>query len=119
MKRISIGSSLVSLVVCVSVLLMLPRPPGSTRPDTLFPYTTLFRYRADGGVVGQGSGGAAHGSRRQQRQAVGHRLLRAQRRDQRAEGGGFAHEHRTDERSEEHTSELQSLMRSSYYAFCL
>src|SRR3546814_3678582 len=85
---------------------MIRRPPRSTRTDTLFPYTTLFRSAQAGGV------GVVEGA------AIG--LA-----DRRAGGGdddGFAH--RTflrdiGQRSEEHTSELQSLMRISYAVFCL
>src|SRR3546814_3370466 len=72
---------------------MIRRPPRSTRTDTLFPYTTLFRS-----------------------------LFRAALADlhHRAQPGGL--EPRAVEavvRSEEHTSELQSLMRISYAVFCL
>src|SRR3546814_2521706 len=67
---------------------MIRRPPRSTRTDTLFPYTTLFRSLA----------------------------LRVGRGLERAHAGGA---HRHDPRSEEHTSELQSLMRISYAVFCL
>src|SRR3546814_6319498 len=84
------------------------RPPRSTRTDTLFPYTTLFR-----------SAGAAPWPCRQQRgreppRAGGDRggLLRVQRPCDRK-----VVEHAI--RSEEHTSELQSLMRISYAVFCL
>src|SRR3546814_8426918 len=77
---------------------MIRRPPRSTRTDTLFPYTTLFR------------------SGRSPRAASGRRGLRlgAGRWPHRAGGdqGGLR-------RSEEHTSELQSLMRISYAVFCL
>src|SRR3546814_7877763 len=92
---------------------MTRRPPRSTRTDTLFPYTTLFRSRSDQRfervkLVGSHarwlaqdaakvnpcdacrSGGASRGGR-----GTGRR------------------------RSEEHTSELQSLMRISYAVFCL
>src|SRR3546814_3190499 len=80
--------------------LMIRRPPSSTRTDTLFPYTTLFRslrrleaaiLRALGRFVG---GRRARGIEKAlpQFHAV--------------------------ERSEEHTSELQSLMRISYAVFC-
>src|SRR3546814_7208630 len=71
---------------------MIRRPPRSTRTDTLFPYTTLFRSRfpdvsdrrhGAGCDSGQGAGAELH------------------------------------HRSEEHTSELQSLMRTSYAVFCL
>src|SRR6056297_3803279 len=70
---------------------MLRRPPRSTRTDTLFPYTTLFR------------------SRRPARPPHG--------RDRRRARAGP--DHRGPPRSEEHTSELQSLRRISYAAFCL
>src|SRR3546814_8173098 len=65
---------------------MIRRPPRSTRTDTLFPYTTLFR------------SSASHWRKR-------------------ASAGGARH--RICQRSEEHTSELQSLMRISYAVFCL
>src|SRR3546814_11643088 len=68
--------------------LMIRRPPRSTRTDTLFPYTTLFRSR----------GGDADLQRR---------------------GRGAARRRQRAGRSEEHTSELQSLMRISYAVFCL
>src|SRR3546814_20165071 len=80
--------------------LMIRRPPRSTRTDTLFPYTTLFRSVRLCRVPG---------------------LCRA---------AGVVYKRRTDtwrtchgqafrSRSEEHTSELQSLMRTSYAVFCL
>src|SRR3546814_4923633 len=87
---------------------MIRRPPRSTRTDTLFPYTTLFRSagRAAPRLGARGGGrphaGAAAGPRRQAA-----RLCRAA-----ADHGGHG-------RSEEHTSELQSLMRISYAVFCL
>src|SRR3546814_10813676 len=88
---------------------MIRRPPRSTRTDTLFPYTTLFRSPA----------GAGHRAARP-RQA----LARQGARRWHAHHHGFQ---RLDPpgrrpsagRSEEHTSELQSLMRSSYAVFCL
>src|SRR3546814_5702227 len=88
---------------------MIRRPPRSTRTDTLFPYTTLFRsvvlavdlgdrpqlrVRAEDEVVGRG--GPADLARRGILALVDVVL-----------------------RSEEHTSELQSLMRISYAVFCL
>src|SRR3546814_3997888 len=80
--------------VFVLFFLMIRRPPRSTRTDTLFPYTTLFR-----SAVGSGLAAVA-----EELDAVG--LPR--------------HPHREmDVRSEEHTSELQSLMRISYAVFCL
>src|SRR3546814_2580490 len=97
---------------------MIRRPPRSTRTDTLFPYTTLFRSGADND--GQRSG-------LQQRRHDPHGRQHDDHRDQRncqyitdimslypAACLGFGHF-----RSEEHTSELQSLMRISYAVFCL
>src|SRR3546814_4390859 len=103
---------------------MIRRPPRSTRTDTLFPYTTLFRQ------VGRHP---CHPFGRRARDA--HRLERL-RRDPRAAHRGTYLERpaartghrqcrrgapvtRTLARSEEHTSELQSLMRISYAVFCL
>src|SRR3546814_6769442 len=78
---------------------MIRRPPRSTRTDTLCPYTTLFR-------------SPGHRRRLADRGAVrldpGDRCAAARR----------AH-HERCLRSEEHTSELQSLMRISYAVFCL
>src|SRR3546814_1483675 len=101
-------------------LLMLRRPPRSTRTDTLFPYTTLFR-SADGaterlvpGLHAGVAGGHCHHREEgahlvvlgEQALAVGHEDAPTAV----AVAGG---------RSEEHTSELQSLMRISYAVFCL
>src|SRR3546814_1080165 len=86
--------------------LRIRRPPRSTRTDTLFPYTTLFR--SHGGWRARDS---RAGSRRHPlpspcaRWSIGLR-----------EGGKYNCVRR---RSEEHTSELQSLMRNSYAVFCL
>src|SRR3546814_7859424 len=79
---------------------MIRRPPRSTRTDTLFPYTTLFRSH---GRTSKCCVIAAY------TRAENHRLSR---RKQRQCGVGR-------QRSEEHTSELQSLMRRSYAVFCL
>src|SRR3546814_7336647 len=89
--------------------LMIRRPPRSTRTDTLFPYTTLFR----SALRGRGRGCA---QRRARAPAARPRRLRGA--DRRAAGAGARPEGRP-ERSEEHTSELQSLMRISYAVFCL
>src|SRR3546814_8781383 len=100
------------------------RPPSSTRTDTLFPYTTLFRARAaearDGrGVARTGDDGdpdAPAGGGRPRRHLRERGLRRrAPRRDA---GSGEPLRHRRA-RSEEPTSELQSLMRISYAVFCL
>src|SRR3546814_8976363 len=97
---------------------MIRRPPSSTRTDTLFPYTTLFRSRRLGRRC-RGSRGlsvrcgcGAIGSRRQPRILLG---LTMQCEAQITKAGA---EHQLG-RSEEHTSELQSLMRISYAVFCL
>src|SRR3546814_19335750 len=89
--------------------LMIRRPPRSTRTDTLFPYTTLFRSaggpgRAGGGLPGGGS------LRRLLRHCPGAGPQRHAR---------GCHHLCAARRSEEHTSELQSLMRISYAVFCL
>src|SRR3546814_7263376 len=90
---------------------MIRRPPRSTRTDTLFPYTTLFRSTAQGMVAAAGAGTRRAGDARVcARAGADHRQVRARRT---AAGGD------RDHRSEEHTSELQSLMRISYAVFCL
>src|SRR3546814_3074750 len=82
------------------------RPPRSTRTDTLFPYTTLFRSR----LARAPEEVAAHGALDGAADVLGHHEA-AQWLVGRRPGGV--------ERSEEHTSELQSLMRISYAVFCL
>src|SRR3546814_5291555 len=81
---------------------MIRRPPRSTRTDTLFPYTTLFR-SLDPGIfkAWRYSDGWIDDAR----------LVVALLRDAQDRGATL--------RSEEHTSELQSLMRISYAVFCL
>src|SRR3546814_5592116 len=90
---------------------MLRRPPRSTRTDTLFPYTTLFRSRAH--PARDDDGGRPDGARRQSAQDVPSPGDAA---CPRARYGRLVRWHA---RSEEHTSELQSLMRNSYAVFCL
>src|SRR3546814_10223857 len=90
---------------------MILRPPISTRTDTLFPYTTLFRSAAE--LLTGPSDEASH----QTRQGPPPALPR--RRSQREAGGARGQARRVEVRSEEHTSELQSLMRISYAVFCL
>src|SRR3546814_953420 len=97
---------------------MIRRPPRSTRTDTLFPYTTLFRSILE---VANRAGDAEDAVERTPRDAqrASRRLRdRAQRRKPRGvrREGGDDH---PSLRSEEHTSELQSLMRISYAVFCL
>src|SRR3546814_1759996 len=89
---------------------MIRRPPRSTRTDTLFPYTTLFRSPADSMLTdpqhpySRALVSAAPVMRRGIRNRV------------RLQGSV---PNPADIRSEEHTSELQSLMRISYAVFCL
>src|SRR3546814_8472227 len=90
---------------CDFFLLMIRRPPRSTRTDTLFPYTTLFRSAQFGAADGQ----APDPHRLHLAATLGGRK-KCHRRGAAREGMA---------RSEEHTSELQSLMRSSYAVFCL
>src|SRR3546814_1063908 len=108
----------------VVLFLRIRRPPRSTRTDTLFPYTTLFR---------------SHRVSERQFRAMEHHIVKCAHiqigidgRDQPALQLGFPCVRRTmsdcardtadkliGKRSEEHTSELQSLMRISYAVFCL
>src|SRR3546814_674311 len=94
-------SSLVSqfwLIFCF-FFLMIRRPPRSTRTDTLFPYTTLFRSAS---APAASSDRPPHGTMRPAPPPSSRDDVRG-----------------TIRRSEEHTSELQSLMRISYAVFCL
>src|SRR3546814_1558394 len=107
--------------------LMIRRPPRSKRTDTLLPYTTLFRSKVQDREMpalvaippgqqkirdlGRRAGlGRARGRQRDPQQAADRRV-------------GLIEAHGPDDRaalrSEEHTSELQSLMRNSYAVFCL
>src|SRR3546814_15122370 len=90
--------------------LMIRRPPRSTRTDTLFPYTTLFRY----------AGTAAAAGRAQVHDRVPRRATRRPAHGRAAGAGAdrVAGHIFLYLRSEEHTSELQSLMRISYAGFC-
>src|SRR3546814_8175473 len=94
---------------------MIRRPPSSTRTDTLFPYTTLFRSRRRGRDLGIVLARHQVSARRRRAGAVDRLSLPAGRRD----SAGVLRRHPPPPRSEEHTSELQSLMRISYPAFCL
>src|SRR3546814_8611033 len=99
---------------------MIRRPPRSTRTYTLFPYTTLFRSPVAWGVKARGRVAAGRpapttlrliggrGAYERLRRTPG--SLEAARKNARA---------CAPQRSEEHTSELQSLMRISYAVFCL
>src|SRR3546814_3591778 len=120
---------------------MIRRPPRSTRTDTLFPYTTLFRslrqrqrehgdiQEARGRLAGGNPQGGAPGKPDIPHEAGGAGVGRRQGNRAHHHGGGrnyakirrpgVAEILRRDLRSEEHTSELQSLMRISYAVFCL
>src|SRR3546814_6874655 len=97
----------VSYIVSCFFILMIRRPPRSTRTDTLFPYTTLFRSPSVASSLcprfpPPPVSTKPHG-------VTASRSVAWQ--------AGFALY--TGDRSEEHTSELQSLMRISYAVFCL
>src|SRR3546814_1219448 len=106
---------------------MIRRPPRSKRTDTLFPYTTLVRSCRAGLLQGRakllagrhdtlqraGQGAVLSGTAALRR-GIDHEL--------RIPGGvvrGWQGNPARNDRSEEHTSELQSLMRISYAVFCL
>src|SRR3546814_9754776 len=113
---------------------MIRRPPRSTRTDTLFPYTTLFRSRwrlrcaakppfgrwltnVVRGTRGRAVGGNEAQLQATPRQRSEHQIRQASGQSDRA----FRYKRGANVtwRSEEHTSELQSLMRISYAVFCL
>src|SRR3546814_10018189 len=98
---------------------MIRRPPRSTRTDTLFPYTTLFR--SPGLEPGRRS---PHPGRHEFFELIRGKVTRmAEEKKRKASLGEFVTQVRSETgkvvRSEEHTSELQSLMRISYAVFCL
>src|SRR3546814_8188400 len=100
---------------------MIRRPPRSTRTDTLFPYTTLFRSGRPFGPrrgrrVGRPGAAQHHPSDAQHDR---HDLRPQHRLDAAAQPRNARTAHEPRGRSEEHTSELQSLMRISYAVFCL
>src|SRR3546814_10456684 len=93
---------------------MIRRPPRSTRTDTLFPYTTLFRSRfnvsASAADLERGFRQSIFGNLAKRHSGL---VMDAKFRTR------WKHGELADMRSEEHTSELQSLMRISYAVFCL
>src|SRR3546814_18662185 len=117
---------------------MIRRPPRSTRTDTLFPYTTLFRSRQHlynnftcGAQLAQSLDQRCIGAPRRA-YGLGYRRRRQTRRQLaqiKTEACSWAGTAKSTpyaivaasahQRSEEHTSELQSLMRISYAVFCL
>src|SRR3546814_1643917 len=96
---------------------MIRRPPRSTRTDTLFPYTTLFRSEQEGQLVLYTANQLA--SEQDMVAAFNKRFPSIKVAIVRAPGSRLATRIETEVRSEEHTSELQSLMRISYAVFCL
>src|SRR3546814_11971678 len=84
--------------------LLIRRPPRSTRTDTLFPYTTLFRSHSAVVAVPSWQLQQSNSHQSNERQQLHYALQ---------------HFYLSSYRSEEHTSELQSLMRISYAVFCL
>src|SRR3546814_1787711 len=123
-------------ICCVLFFLSIRRPPRAKRTDTLFPDATLFRSQGrapqDRAVLQRARGGGDSGTRRAVDLRGAARLSRggarrrglpalpARRAAARArELGRRDPAHRAAGRSEEHTSALQSLMRTSYAVFCL
>src|SRR3546814_6080540 len=105
---------------------MIRRPPRSTRTDTLFPYTTLFRSLVLGRATDKDNAIHVLGAKLRLGHGFTHRLNRVRelvfyklvqlllaQRDVQVDVSTIL------VRSEEHTSELQSLMRISYAVFCL
>src|SRR3546814_7816960 len=104
--------------------LMIRRPPRSTRTDTLFPYTTLFRSVVLRAVKRCFQGAAVGRLAGRVRIEVHDQAVAHAKHGVRVDVGAVGHEDVGDQafvagRSEEHTSELQSLMRISYAVFCL
>src|SRR3546814_3827192 len=107
---------------------MIRRPPRSTRTDTLFPYTTLFRSKAITSAYNRfladrkqvlKKAWAAESSQHGRATLDRHMTLLYNYFAQPPALPGFCRAASAEVRSEEHTSELQSLMRISYAVFCL
>src|SRR3546814_14167213 len=112
---------LVYVVFIIFFFVRIRRPPRSTRTDTLSPYTTLFRSTPDEQLCAPDLGAVQDafvtlvvaellvGRARERVRAAAHEL----------DPQRLGHAAQALDRSEEHTSELQSLMRISYAVFCL
>src|SRR3546814_10104155 len=98
---------------------MIRRPPRSTRTDTLLPYTTLFRSARNTDVEILHDMFASFDDRAVTEHANAVRDGRPDTYDHSTRRGYSPARRRLMVRSEEHTSELQSLMRISYAVFCL
>src|SRR3546814_7463999 len=106
---------------------MIRRPPRSTRTDTLFPYTTLFRSNGKGSEEVRARSVRVREKEGAVRTKVAGRRGRVDQgndptpdqKHRRSAGTAHSPSGKSCERSEEHTSELQSLMRISYAVFCL
>src|SRR3546814_4984135 len=112
---------------------MIGRPPRSTRTDTLFPFTTLFRSDVAARCLPAGAAGALPQGREIGKAAMLDLIVRNATlpsgetgRDIAVKDGRIVElrpkidaQARPEVRSEEHTSELQSLLRISYHVFCL
>src|SRR3546814_8619209 len=97
---------------------MIRRPPRSTRTDTLFPYTTLFR-SSIGAERRSRAWRMAMGTPTRAQIAPSVSIVNIARQIYEPDLSGSRQSARSADRSEEHTSELQSLMRISYAVFCL
>src|SRR3546814_7387586 len=102
---------------------MIRRPPRSTRTDTLCPYTTRFRSGQRQTQSGAGKQQPAQGkqasTRQKQPRAVKAKAETDELRNETVQDTAAVEKSKKQQRSEEHTSELQSLMRISYAVFCL
>src|SRR3546814_18877156 len=110
--------------VLFSFFLIIRPPPRSTRTDTLVPFPPLFRSSCFQEAVRCCAPGGTAGPRPPPDGVTAMAMPDAYRRNfatlrRAAENGDLALMECTDARSEEHTSELQSLMRISYAVFCL
>src|SRR3546814_9375459 len=97
---------------------MIRRPPRSTRTDPLCPSTTLFRSMRQIAAAQRAARRAVAARSRDMRQVGGARCAAALA-DAFGDRGKLRMNAHSMDRSEEHTSELQSLMRISYAVFCL
>src|SRR3546814_12050429 len=104
-----------SLLYFLFFFLMIRRPPRSTRTDTLFPYTTLFRSDFNRQLLH-----SPFLQSRSFRESPWFLIVRSrQKRPLDRASDRWQDKINHERRSEEHTSELQSLMRISYAVFCL